>query len=74
MQWDGMFTMHGWMWLWWVLVLLVIVAVAIWLLRAARSASDRPRDQSPEQILKQRFARGEIDEQEYEEKLKQLRR
>jgi putative membrane protein len=75
--------MHGWggdwhMWgMWWFWLLVVaVIGVVIWLL--ARNAGRRnPGDsggESPEQTLKQRYARGEIDEQEYQHKLRQLER
>lgn len=77
MHWmDGWWHMAG-MWIGWLLVLIVIVAV-VWLV--VRAASDRGRSggppgdvASPEQILKQRYARGEIDREEYERRLADLR-
>jgi putative membrane protein len=54
------------------LLLLVLIAVVIWLLiPKARTPSTRER--SPEEILRQRYARGEIDQDEYERRLKGLR-
>lgn len=69
--WDGSWGM-GWGWfglvhlLWW----LVLVAGAVVLVRALagrRSGRDRAMD-----ILRERYARGEIDRSEYEERRKQL--
>jgi putative membrane protein len=62
----------GWMWLFWILVIVAI----IWLFRAFAGpgrGGGEPRE-SPEQILKQRYARGEIDKDEYERRLSDLRR
>jgi putative membrane protein len=62
----------GWMWLWWIVGLALLVAV-IW--AVARAATpQRPADhESPEAILKRRYARGEVDREEYERRLKDLR-
>lgn len=64
-----------WMWLW-PLVGLVVLVVAIWLLARAAAGPVQPgtREQDgPETLLKQRYARGEIDRPEYEQRLKDLR-
>lgn len=75
--------MHGsWMfqmWWFWVLVVAAVVIV-LWLaLRAGQVVEPRSGDapgskeQSPEEILKGRFARGEIGEEEYRRRRKALR-
>lgn len=72
MHWgDGAFGM-GWMWIWWLLGLLVVVAVVRALMRPRGGGP--AGGESPEQALKQRFARGEIDREEYERSLEDLRR
>jgi putative membrane protein len=58
------------MWLFWILLILIIV----W---AVGSALGKPGAQSSQktsslEILKQRYARGEIDQQEFEQKRKDL--
>lgn len=70
----------GWGWagmtigmlLFWMLV----VAGGVLLFRALDRTPDRPTDlrrgPSPEQILAERFARGEIDEEEYRSRLRTL--
>ncbi|WP_030962413.1 SHOCT domain-containing protein [Streptomyces sp. NRRL S-378] len=73
--------MAGWGWVVMALgmVLLVALAVAgvVLLLRSAdRPASSTARPPalpSPKQVLADRFARGEIDEEEYEQRLAALR-
>jgi putative membrane protein len=62
----------GWMWIWWLVGLAVFVA-GIW--AVTRVAAPRRPDgrESPETILKQRYARGELDREEYERRLKDLR-
>lgn len=67
----------GWMALWWPLMVLfwiAVIAAVVWLLarRAGSSGSagtDRAKD-----VLAERFARGQISEEEYEERLGVLRR
>lgn len=62
-----------WMWLWWLFGLGVLVLVVWAIVRAVGSPSSRDGD-SPEAILKRRYARGELDEQEYERRLNNLRK
>ena len=64
----GGFGHMGWgAMLWWT-ALLVAVVVSFWL--AARSRT--PKQPSPMDLLAERFARGEIDAAEYEERKKTL--
>ncbi|MEU6646652.1 SHOCT domain-containing protein [Saccharomonospora sp. NPDC046836] len=60
--------------LFWALVILGVVALIRYLTRAAQGPerADTPRP-TPEQVLAERFARGEIDEQEYQNRLATLR-
>jgi len=54
-----------------ILVWALIILVVIWMVRAF-SGKDPGNCRSARQILDERFARGEIDRQEYEEKKKAL--
>jgi len=58
------------MWIWPVLILIVVLFV----IRAVMTQS-RPGDRkrTPEEILRERYARGEIDENEYRTRLAGLR-
>ena len=62
----------GFMWLFW----LVLIVIVVWLI--VRSTSGRlstgEAQESPEEILKRRYARGEIDKDEYDRRLNDLRR
>ena len=73
--WDGSWGM-GWGWfglmhlLWWAIVIVGLAAVFRW------AAASRPRERSridrPLEILRERYARGEIDKPEYDERLRHL--
>lgn len=64
----------GWMWLWWLFGLALLVLVIWAIARAAGAPASRRDEESPEGILKRRYARGELDEQEYERRLNNLRK
>jgi putative membrane protein len=56
--------------LFWSLIIFGVVAVVRYLARGDRAAGPRL---TPEQLLAERFARGEIDEEEYHQRLTTLR-
>lgn len=54
---------------------IVLVALAIWLIvRAVNGTRRRGSDEDAEELLRRRFAAGEIDAEEYERRLEVLRR
>ncbi|MGB5079376.1 MAG: SHOCT domain-containing protein [Burkholderiales bacterium] len=64
----------GWGWfglthtlLWWVLLILGIAVLARWLFGGRRESGDRALE-----VLKERYARGEIGKEEYEQKRRDL--
>lgn len=64
----------GGMGLWWIIGLGVLL-FAVWAMRRAAGTSDSTRgDDSPEAILKRRYARGEIDRDAFERALSDLRK
>ncbi|MCL6555391.1 MAG: SHOCT domain-containing protein [Burkholderiales bacterium] len=63
MGWGGL-----WMVLWWVLPVIAVAALVMWLGRADR----RGLDKTALDILKERYARGEIDKAEFEQKRRDL--
>ena len=72
-MWPYMGAMGWWMALWWVLGLAVLVLLVRLVARNGGGSSGRT-DDSPEQILKRRYARGEIEREEYQRRLEDLRR
>jgi len=65
--------MGWWMAVWWVFGIAVLVLIVWAIARAAGGVSPRAED-SPEAILKRRYARGELDREEYQRRLEDLRR
>jgi len=70
--WNGGSHM-AWMGIWWVLGALVIAAF-FWAMLASSARGPRSGEgDSPERILKRRYAKGEIDHDTYERMLADLR-
>ncbi|TFY98440.1 SHOCT domain-containing protein [Ramlibacter rhizophilus] len=60
--------------LWWLVLVGAGALLLRWILRDTGSrGGDQPRRASAEDVLRERFARGEIDQREYEERLRVLR-
>lgn len=61
----------GWIFmiLFWILVVIGIVALVKWVFNASHKTKKMPpHEKPPLEILKERYARGEIDKKEFEEK------
>ena len=73
---GSMGSMGWWKLLWWGTGLVVLVLVVLLVLLAGGAAGGLlPRgDERPEQILKRRYAKGEIEREEYQRRLEDLRR
>jgi putative membrane protein len=63
-----------WMTFWWLVGILFFVAL-VWVLVRAMSAGQTGQvDQSPETVLRRRYAAGDIDKEEFERRLATLRK
>ena len=76
-MWYGDGHMMGMHWGWWIFWIVVVVFV-VWLVvrttgEGAGSTPPPPRAQSPEEILRERFAKGEITEEEFRSRLRALK-
>jgi len=61
------------MWFWWLIAIVVIAAVAWGVVQSLSRHSDGTAE-SAEEILKRRYAAGEIDKEEYEKRLRDIRK
>jgi putative membrane protein len=65
--------MGFWMVLWWGVGVGVLV-LFVWAVTRATGGQPGRTEDTPEQILKRRYARGEIDREDYERRLTDLRK
>ncbi len=65
MFWNGM---GGWMLFWWTLLIVIIVGSVSFFVRQGSSN----REKSALDILKERYVRGDISKQEFEEKKRDI--
>ena len=72
-MWPYMGSMGWWMVLWWVAGIIVLVLL-VRLVAGSTGGFSRRDDETPEQILNRRYAKGEIDSEEYQHRLAALRR
>jgi len=69
-MWGGHWMFGGFMWIFWIAVLVGLIFLIKWLIQQ-KPAEPSSRENSLE-ILKKRYARGEIDKEEFEQKKKDL--
>ena len=62
----------GYMWLVWVLIIAVLVILVKSITDSSSGSIQTRNDESPMSILKKRFARGEINEEEFNRRKKEL--
>ena len=69
---DGWWWHMGWMWIF----LVALIVLIVWLVQRPSTSSQPPTESgmSAEDILKRRYARGEISKEEYERKLQDVRK
>ena len=64
----------AWMGIWWLVGLAVLILLVWTVVGGARWGLGEHREDSPETILKRRYARGDMDRDEYERRLTDLRK
>jgi len=72
-MWPYMGSMGWWMVLWWGFGL-VVLALLAWVIAKTAGGFSMRSGETPEQILKRRYARGEIDRDDYQRRLEDVRR
>ncbi|MFP4690407.1 MAG: SHOCT domain-containing protein [Bacteroidales bacterium] len=73
MMWE--YNGHGWGMGWWWIIGLIVLSVIIWIVAKSMSqdtAATRHPEKTALDILKERYAKGEIDKKEFEERRKDL--
>jgi putative membrane protein len=65
--------MGWWMGLWWMFGIAVLILL-VWAINRGAGGFSPRTDDSPEAILKRRYARGDLDREEYQRRLEDLRR
>lgn len=69
---DGGMFFGGWfMWIFW-LILIVVIVVVVKAMTGNDTQRDKSQEESPLSILEKRYARGEIDRDEYQQKKRDL--
>ncbi len=71
MMWGNQGFMGGFMWIFWIAIIVGIIFLVKWIVMQNRPGGQQ-REESPLEILKKRYARGEIDKEEFEQKKKDL--
>lgn len=66
---DGFGFAGGFMWIFWILI---IVAIVVMLKGTFASGSNAASSESPMEILRKRYANGEISDEEFEHRRKEL--
>jgi len=63
----------GFMWLFWILLIVVVVLVVKFITGNNAGSISGTTEESPMLILKKRYARGEIDEDEFNRRARELK-
>ncbi|MFQ5721025.1 MAG: SHOCT domain-containing protein [Candidatus Aminicenantales bacterium] len=71
MMWGGHWMYGGFMIFFWILIIMGLVFLIKWIVDQGRSDRANPKENALE-ILKKRYAKGEISKEEFEEKKKEI--
>lgn len=64
----------GWMMVWWWFFWILVIAGIVWVLAKSVGGRATGQQDTPETMLKRRYARGEINREKYEQRLNDLRK
>ena len=70
---DFHFFGGGWMMVFWWILLIAVILIVIRVIMKSNKKQPNSRDTSPQEILKRRYAKGEITKEEYEERKNDLK-
>lgn len=71
MMWGNHWMFGGFMWIFWLAVIVAIFLLIRWLVRSSGPGVQPPKESAME-VLKKRYASGEISKEEFEQKKKDL--
>jgi putative membrane protein len=71
MMWGNQGFMGGFMWIFWIAIIVGIIFLVKWIVQQGKLSESNAYGNSLD-ILKSRYARGEIDKEEYDRKKKDL--
>jgi len=71
MMWGNHGFMGGYMWIFWVVIIVGIIFLVKWIVQQSRQG-ERKSEEDFLEILKKRYAKGDIDKEEFEQKKKDL--
>jgi putative membrane protein len=71
MMWGGYGFMGVFMWIFWILVIVGVLFLVKWIVQQGKQ-SQPGHEENPLDILKRRYARGEVNKEEFEQKKKDL--
>ena len=69
MMWGDHWMFGGFMWLFWILIIVGLIFLVKWTVQQSKPGDTKD---TPLDILKKRYAKGEIDKDEFEQKKKDL--
>jgi putative membrane protein len=70
-NWGNHFMFGGFMWVFWIVVIIGLVFLIKWIVQQGNTPETRAGG-TPLEILKKRYARGEISKEEFEQRKKDL--
>jgi putative membrane protein len=70
-MWGNHWMFGGWMWVFWIAIIVGVFFLVKRLVQQSKPGEQK-QEESPLEVLKKRYAKGEIDKDEFEQKKKDL--